>query len=186
MYSIMMMKTFNTIHMIKNTALLALMALLIGACTDPKEKEFEALKQTYDETRQSLTYYRNSFDQTKAEYMALREKYDSQPNKLGSDSLHIQLRSNHNRLLEKHEGFFEHQAEVLEKHDNLLKRLKVEGYPVDNRIADFKEMTTDLKKLIEEYEFMNKEHNVMIEEQRGMLRTIDKPNLPTRPVERQQ
>ena len=60
----------------------------------------------------------------------------------------------------------------------------MEGYPVENRIADFEEMNADIQKLIQEYEYMNNEHNVMIEEQRGMLRTIKTPNLPTRPTER--
>ena len=175
----------HTMNLTRITFLLALIATVFTACTDEQEVKFEALKKQYEEDRASLKYYRSSFDQTKGEYMALRKQYDSQPNKIGTDSLHTQLRENHEKLLAKHESFFGHQAEVLEKHDDLLKRLKVEGYPVENRIADFEEMRTDLQKLIDEYEFMNKEHNVMIDEQRGMLRTIKTPNLPTRPTERQ-
>ncbi|MEQ8706071.1 MAG: hypothetical protein RIC19_19225 [Phaeodactylibacter sp.] len=165
------------------TFLLALAATLFTACTNEQEVKFEESKKQYDEVRASLKYYRNSFDQTQQEYMVLREQYDGQPNKIRKDSLHTQLRENHDKLLAKHETFFGHQAEVLKKHDDLLKRLKVEGYPVENRIADFEEMNTDLQKLIGEYEFMNNEQNLMIDEQRGMLRTIKTPNLPTRPVQ---
>lgn len=166
--------------------LLALTATLFTACTNEQEVKFEEMKKQYNEARASLEFYRSSFDQTKGEYMVLREQYDNQPNKIGKDSLHTQLRENHDKLLAKHETFFAHQAEVLAKHDDLLKRLQVEDYPVENRIADFEEMKTDVQKLIGEYEFMNNEHNMMIDEQRGMLRTIKTPNLPTRPVERQQ
>lgn len=174
----------HTMNLTRISFLLALIAIAFTACTNEQEVKFEELKKQYEEARNSLKYYRNSFDQTKGEYTALREQYDSQPNKIGKDSLHTQLRENHEKLLEKHEGFFGHQAEVLKKHDDLLERLKVEGYPVENRIADFEEMTADIQKLIKEYEYMNNEHNVMIEEQRGMLRTIKTPNLPTRPTER--
>lgn len=167
------------------TFLLALAAFLFTACSNEQEVKFQELKKQYEEARASLKYYGSSFEQTKGEYMALREQYDSQPNKIGKDSLHTQLRENHEKLLAKHETFFTHQAEVLEKHDALLKRLEVEKYPVENRIADFEEMNADVQKLIAEYEFMNNEHNLMIDEQRGMLRTIKTPNLPTRPVERQ-
>lgn len=165
---------------------LVLTAALFTACTNEQETRFDELKKQYEDARASLQYYRNSFEQTKEEYMALRQQYDNQPNKIGKDSLHTQLRENHDKLLAKHEQFFEQQAEVLEKHDNLLERLKVDGYPVENRIADFEEMNKDLQTLIGEYEFMNNEHNLMIDEQRGMLRTIKTPNLPTRPVEKQQ
>lgn len=166
------------------TLILALATFIFAGCTNKQEAQFEAMKKEYDEARASLQFYKKSFDQTKAEYIALREQYDGQPNKIGKDSLHTQLRENHDKLLAKHETFFGHQAEVLQKHDGLLERLGVSGYPVENRITDFEEMKSDIAKLVGEYEFMNNEHNLMIDEQRGMLRTIKTPNLPTRPVEK--
>lgn len=173
-------------HLKQTIFFLALASTLLTACTNEEEVKFDALKEQYDEARASLQHYQRSFEQTKGEYMALREQYDNQPNKIGKDSLHTLLRENHNKLLAKHESFFDHQAAVLEQHDDLLKRLSVEDYPVENRIADFEEMNADIQKLIKEYEFMNSEHNLMIDEQRGMLRTIKNYELPKRPAQKQQ
>jgi DNA repair exonuclease SbcCD ATPase subunit len=175
----------HTMNLTRISFFLVLIAIVFSACKSEQEVQFEELKKQYDEAYASLKYYRSSFDQTKEEYTALREQYDSQPNKVGTDSLHTLLRGNHDKLLEKHEAFFRQEREVLQKHEDMQERLKVDGYPIENRIADVEEMIGEIKKLTNEYEYINQEHNVMIEEQRGMLQTINTPNLPTRPIERQ-
>lgn len=174
----------HTMNLTRISFLLVLITLLFSACKSEQEVQFEELKKQYDEARASLKYYHSSFDQTNGEYTALREQYDSQPNKVGTDSLHTLLRENHEKLLEKHGAFFRQQEEVLQKHDDLLERLQVDGYPIENRIVDIEEMIGEVNQLTNEYEYINQEHNVMIEEQRGMLRTINSPNVPTRRTER--
>lgn len=158
----------------QTTLSILLLALALAACSvDEQEAAFQEMKASYDEARASLADYRRSFDQVQEAYMALRARYDSNVNnRIGKDSLHTELRRQHDLTLEKHQQFFEHQQEVLAEHDDLLKRLTVKDYPVENRMADFEEMLEGIAILQKEYEYINAEQNQITEEQEGMLREL--------------
>lgn len=157
----------------KSYLFFALMTLVAMACTSEQERMYTELKQTYDEARKGMEYYQSSYDQLQGEYDSLREKYDGQPNKIGKDSLHTQLRQQHDMVLEAHADFFRRRDAKISQHDDLLQRFGVESYGLEDRIKDLEGMIADLEQIKSEYEARNIEQNQLIEEQQGMLRTIN-------------
>jgi DNA gyrase/topoisomerase IV subunit A len=151
-----------------------LIVLGLFACTDGElQKEIEKLEgantRISEEIDQQLQRYNDYLEQ----YNALRQEYDQNPNNLiGKDSVHTEIREQHNQLLKRHEELKEEAMKLTAPHDGIAKRHELDTYPPDSVRVDYKRMNADLLKARGYLSSRNNEIMQMLEEQQGMLQYI--------------